>query len=146
VAGDEEDERQPESAEDWAALARRKLSSARHLFQIRQNVEAYVQCGFAVECALKARIMTSRRLNRWPDFDAELFTHDLPKLLALAGLEADMLAEATAASRVAENWMVAKDWHHRARYLIFMKPRRARDMLEATGETTTGLVEWILGR
>jgi hypothetical protein len=118
----------PITADDWEAAARQKLKAAIHLQQIRSLPEAYEQAGFAVECALKARIMRHERLNQWPSRERrrELYSHGLSFLLRASGLESRIVAETLNASDIGVAWAMTKEWSVDARYARSMRPKLVR--------------------
>ena len=131
------------TAEEWAAVARRKLGSAKVLRQTKRWEDAYHLAGEALECALKAKIMRHQRLNSWPSRAArpELYVHDPTALMLHAGLEPALLVEVTAATSTGTSWLVAKDWTvNSSRYATKVKLRLARDMVDAVEE----LIRWML--
>jgi hypothetical protein len=77
----------PQSPSEWLSLVRQHEVAAHRLADDRlAAAQAYFHVGFAAECALKAYIMWSERLNSWPDKGSrpELYTHDLRKLVEIA--------------------------------------------------------------
>ncbi|WP_236622942.1 hypothetical protein, partial [Kozakia baliensis] len=52
--------------DDWISLVRSNMKMAELALSAHEWAQAYHHAGVAVECALKARIMSFRRLNRWP--------------------------------------------------------------------------------
>ncbi len=130
----------PQSPAEWIALAQQHEKSARLLANDRVVAgQAYFHIGIAAECALKAYIMWKERLNSWPDnvLRPELYTHDLRKLVRLAGI---LL---TTKDRVGPSWKVVLDWNRNQAYDPNLMPRRvARSMIEAAfGQE--GVVTWI---
>ena len=80
----------PQSPSEWLSLVRQHEVAAHRLADDRlAAAQAYFHVGFAAECALKAYIMWSERLNSWPDKGSrpELYTHDLRKLVEIARIE-----------------------------------------------------------
>jgi hypothetical protein len=130
----------PQSSSEWLSLVRQHEVAARRLADDRlAAAQAYFHVGFATECALKAYIMWSERLNNWPDRDSrrELYTHDLSKLVALAGIEL------TTTDPIGASWKTVLDWDRSQGYDPNPMPRKvARSMIEAAfGEK--GVVTWI---
>lgn len=132
-------------ASDWERMARQQVETARVLALALQWGDAFYHSGFAVECALKLRIMRFERLNSWPDRTdrRELYVHDLSKLARVAGIEAVLLAEINAQSDIGLAWMVAQDWSVEVRYDPRPFPaQRGADMVEAVA--AKGLLEWLM--
>lgn len=82
------------SAADWRQKAEEELTASRVLADAGLWQQSFQHAGFAVECALKFRIMRGTGLNRWPDRAErrELYSHDLLKLAQLAGIESAISA------------------------------------------------------
>jgi HEPN domain-containing protein len=68
-------------------LAELRLAEARILAREGQFSGAYYIAGYAIECALKARIAALFRENEIPDRNLvnRVYTHDLTALLNLSG-------------------------------------------------------------
>ncbi len=138
------------SAEDWSRKALDEMTAARLLFAGRHWQQAFHHAGFALECALKCRIMLNRGLNRWPDRAErrELWSHDLillARLAGLAGLEAELLAALAEGCPLGHAWLIAKDWTNETRYDPRPFPEaRARDMIQAIEEAD--LLSWLMRR
>ena len=131
--------------DDWDLKARQELEAARALAKVSLWQQAFHRAGFALECALKYRIMRVRRMNRWPERqDArELYTHDIVALLLQSGLFEQALGDSYAASPRGIAWSIAKDWSNDIRYDPRPFPRqRAVDMLWAVDDME--LVLWLL--
>jgi HEPN domain-containing protein len=97
-------------------IARGRLRDAEVLLHFRRYDGAVYLCGYAVECALKARIC---RTLRWPEFPStrgefqnlQTFkTHDLDLLLGLTGREARIK------TRLLYEWSVIAQWDPEVRY------------------------------
>jgi len=130
----------PQSPSGWLSLARQHEVSARLLAENRDAAaQAYGHVGFAAECALKAYIMWKERLNTWPDKDSrkELYTHDLRKLVQIAGIELNTR------DPIGPSWAVVLQWDRGQAYDPDRMPRKvARSMIEAAfGQK--GVVTWI---
>lgn len=125
-------------------LTRRRLREARLLLQNGLYDGAYYLYGLAVECAFKACIARQTRRHDFPDKQVvvESFTHDITKLMKLAGLEVALNQESAAHPTFANNWNVAKDWKVDSRYTIIV-PQTARDMSRAVVGRPHGVMTWI---
>jgi HEPN domain-containing protein len=135
----------PIYADDWATMALEERSVAEVLALEGRWKQAFSHAGFAVECALKYAIMKIERLNEWPPRQArrELYSHDLSRLLEIAGLRDHLLDEVDLQSRIGLAWLVAKDWSIETRYdPLPFPPPRGKDMLDAI--TKSGLLEWLM--
>ena len=130
----------PQSPSEWLSLAKQHETTARLLAENREvAAQAYFHVGFAAECALKAYIMWSERLNSWPDKGSrpELYTHDLRKLVEIAGIEL------RTRDPIGPGWAVVLQWDRGQGYDPSPMPRKvARSMIEAAfGDN--GAVTWI---
>jgi hypothetical protein len=130
----------PQSPSEWLSLARQHEKAARLLAKDRAiAAQAYSHVGFATECALKAYIMWSERLNSWPEKGSrpELYTHHLRKLVDLAGIEL------RTTDPVGPSWATVLQWDRGQDYSPKPMPRKvAGSMIEAAfGEN--GVVTWI---
>jgi len=83
--------------------------------------------------------MGKERLNTWPERGSreELYTHDLRKLIQIAGIELKTR------DPIGPNWHVVLEWDRAQAYDPLPMPRRvARSMVDAAfGEK--GVVTWI---
>jgi hypothetical protein len=130
----------PQSPSEWLNLARQHEVAARALAENRvAAAQAYSHVGFAAECALKAYIMWKEGLNRWPDRSSrsELYTHDLRRLVEIAGIRQ------SSRDPIGPAWAVVLQWDREQGYDPAPMPRKvARSMVEAAfGEK--GVVTWI---
>lgn len=130
-------------------LARLRLDEAKLLFQHKLACGAYYLAGYAIECALKARIAAQFRGNEIPDKTLvnKVYTHDLPDLLRLAGLEADLDSARRADSDLDRRWSIVKNWSEQARYGIWTEPQAAA-IIDAVDGTAGhgGLFQWLSAR
>lgn len=102
-------------------LALIRLKEAKSLLNSRNYEGAYYLCGYAVECGLKACIAKKTNRHDFPDKNTvnESYTHELSKLLRLAGLD-KRLNDASKKNKTLEvNWSVVKDWREDSRYKRF---------------------------
>jgi len=104
---------------DFQELAELHLQHARALLDARLYSGAFYMCGYAVECALKARICKRTKefdFYRWPDESRDAWSHDFQRLIKAAGLESE-LDKARASDRDLDvNWKSAGNWRPRSRY------------------------------
>src|SRR5260370_26262619 len=93
-------------------LAKERISDAKVLLAARHWSAAYYLAGYAVECALKACIDKLMKSEEFPDrnFAEKCWTHNLPHLLGLAGLKADLDAAMRVDPDLADNWNTVKEW------------------------------------
>ena len=121
-------------------LARQHEQSARVLARDRLAAgQAYFHVGFAAECSLKAYIMWKERLNSWPDrgLRPELYTHDLWKLVQIAGIQLNTK------DPVGPSWKVVLDWDRNQAYDPKPMPRRVAQSIIEAAFGPKGVVTWI---
>jgi hypothetical protein len=118
------------------------------LLKARQYSGAYYLIGYAVECALKACVAKQVRRYDFPDrkLANEVFTHDLQKLVSLAGLAPELKKEMEGNKPLELNWAVVKDWSESSRYEIGITEAQARDLYSACTARRDGVLNWIRRR
>ncbi|MCG6536833.1 MAG: DNA-binding protein, partial [Syntrophales bacterium LBB04] len=81
---------------------------------------AYYLIGYAVECALKACVAKQVKQYDFPDkkLANEAFTHDLEKLIRVAGLSPDFESDRKEDPELELNWAIVKDWSETVRYEV----------------------------
>lgn len=135
--------------ETFQRLAASRLAEARLLAQGGHPSGAYYLAGYAIECALKARIAGQFRENEIPDkgFINDIYTHDLTKLVRLAGLQSELDSATQADVLLGQRWAIAKNWSEQARYQ-FWTDDDASAMIDAAAGAgdTEGLVQWLTRR
>jgi HEPN domain-containing protein len=124
-------------------LARCRLAEAKVLLEQGHPSGAYYLAGYAIECALKAAIAAQFQANEIPDKKLvnSVYTHDLPDLLRVSGLQAEL----EAGGEVVKNWNLVKTWSESARYATFDEAAAA-GMLDAIGDDDRGLFQWLTSR
>jgi hypothetical protein len=130
---------------DWLEKALQQLAAARALAERGLWADCYYHAGFALECALKYRIMVRNGWNRWPERGErrELYSHNLTELAYHADISHRLIVAFDADEPLARTWAIAKDWTNETRYDPRPFPRvRGEDMLWAVDEM--GLVRWLL--
>jgi len=130
---------------DLRELARQRVREARQLLRARAPSGAYYLAGYAVECGLKACIARRTQRYEFPSRHTvnESHTHDLEKLLRLAGLERALAQDARARAALGVNWDTVKDWTEQSRYDVAMDMRRARDLYRAITGRRDGVLPWV---
>lgn len=128
-------------------ISRQRVKEARSLLDERHWPGAYYLIGYAVECALKACV--AKQVNRFDFPDRKLanaaYTHNLEKLVKVAGLAQTFDIDRESNQRLEVNWAVVKDWDVLTRYEITTTEAQARDMFSAcTGRN--GILPWIKKR
>jgi HEPN domain-containing protein len=130
---------------DFQALSRLRLAEAKALLDAGFYDGAYYLSGYAVECALKACIARQTRQHDFPPTVADvrdMYTHDLGRLVRLAGLEPDRLARVQACSIFAENWTTVKDWNEASRYARW-SAEDAKSLHTSVVDRRHGVLRWL---
>ncbi len=131
---------------DLQQLADERVLDAEALLKTDRWSGAYYVSGYAVEFAMKACIAKKTNLHDFPDKTVveKAYTHDLTKLLDLAGLKLQLERDTTSATNQALgiNWQHVKDWSERARYQQKTEPQ-ARRLYQAVTDNANGVLTWI---
>ncbi len=130
---------------DLRELARQRVREARQLLRTRAPSGAYYLAGYAVECGLKACIARRTQRYEFPSRHTvnESHTHDLEKLLRLAGLERALAQDTRTRAALGLNWDTVKDWTAQTRYDVAIDMRRARDLYRAITGRRDGVLPWV---
>src|SRR5437879_4673411 len=91
----------------WQKLASERVKDAKALLKIKRWAAAYYLAGYAVECGLKSCISAAlMKPDNFPErgFSEQCWTHDLERLVALAGLGAALVTGAAADPDLSKNW------------------------------------------
>jgi HEPN domain-containing protein len=133
-------------------LAKTRLKDAKALLGRRRWSGAYYLCGYAVECSLKACVLRylgeSGALFGEPGYLkklADCWTHDLVKLVNLAGLDADFGVARSANAALDNFWTAVKDWNETSRYEEKTEAE-AKTLYEAVTNNPDGVLRWIQSR
>lgn len=131
---------------DLQRLAKERISDAKVLAAHRWSA-AYYLAGYAVECALKACIAKLMKPEEFPDrtFAEKCWTHSLPQLLKLAGLEPDFDAAMLADPDLRRNWVILQDWNESSRYARKTKAD-AKNLYRAITDNKHGVLSWVKQR
>ena len=130
---------------EWQEIAKEKLHAAEVLLAAGEWASAYYLAGYAVECGLKSCIIA--RLAKTPHLISEenqkkysenCWTHDVEKLLDLAGLRGVLEADAT----LRRHWMYVKVWDEQSRYKG-KNENDARSLYNAITDATDGVMTWL---
>lgn len=127
--------------------AKLRVGEARVLLDADRWAGAYYLIGYAVECALKACVAKQVKRYDFPDkkIANEAFTHDLEKLMRVAGLAPEFDRYRKANQALDLNWAVVKDWSEAVRYEVGITAAQARDLYSAcTGKD--GILPWVKRR
>ena len=126
-------------------LSRIRTREAKSLLEKGHFSGAYYLLGYAVECASKACI--ARRVRRYDFPNLKLaqdsHTHDLQKLLNVAGLKDELARQSRQSPALEINWATVKDWSVDTRYQAAIPEKQARDFYKACTDTKTGVLSWL---
>jgi HEPN domain-containing protein len=135
---------------DFQQLAELRLREARALFEADFPEGAYYLAGYAVECALKACIAKRTQQHDFPDkkLANDSHTHDLSKLLNLAGLSDDLEKDIAGPTMLEAHWEIVRGWSEQSRYDLHERddPERnsnASVLIYAVGSEIGGVLRWI---
>jgi HEPN domain-containing protein len=122
-------------------LAEAKLLQAKGLYS-----GAYYLAGYAIECALKAKIAADFRENEIPELKRvqSIYTYDLNALLGLAVLKEDLDAEKELNPELYERWTIARAWSENARYKVWTEANASAILGAIDG--ADGILEWLRNR
>ena len=128
-------------------LTRIRVREARALLDLAHYPGAYYLMGYAVECALKACVSKQVKRYDFPDknFVNEAHTHELEKLVRIAGLATDFKRDRQVNQNLDANWAVVKDWKESFRYDLGITRQQARDLYTAC-IGRNGVLPWIRKR
>jgi hypothetical protein len=120
------------------------VADARVLLRGRRYAAAYYLCGYAVECALKACVARQSVRGEFPDLNRvrDSHTHDLSRLVRVAGLEASLAAERRSDPQFNAYWATILDWSEQGRYENRTAPE-ARDLLISVDDRQHGVLQWV---
>lgn len=130
---------------DLRRLSRLRIGEARFLLRAGAYQGAYYLAGYSVECALKASIARQFQQHDIPSRKLvnDAYTHDLDKLLDLAGLRPVLQQEAAANPPLQTNWNVVKDWNETVRYNPGITRQEAQDLYTACTARRYGVLAWL---
>jgi HEPN domain-containing protein len=126
-------------------LAGERLREARALLGLRCWSGAYYLAGYAVECGLKACIIKClMTTDQFPErkFSEQCWTHDLERLVVLAGLTGQRDAAAAADPALDAYWGTVKEWTEASRYLRMTKAKAER-LYNAIADKKHRVLVWI---
>jgi len=135
---------------EFQQLADERAIDAQALLGAQRWTAAYYIAGYAVECALKACILS--HLEQHPEeifrekrFSEKCWTHSIVQLVALAGLESDRINDTIANPQFGIQWEIAKDWGPESRYRQITE-NEARKLVAALTDTKDGVLPWLKAR
>ncbi|MDY3552393.1 HEPN domain-containing protein [Gemmata sp. JC717] len=133
---------------DFQQLAEVRLVEANALLDLGHWDGAYYLTGYAVELALKACVIKLlMATDAFPDkdFSRECYTHDLSRLVKVAGLEADLTAALAASPGLMSRWRWVLIWSEHKRYHRVTESE-SRELYDAVASLTDGVLAWVKTR
>src|SRR5437588_4811383 len=115
------------SRADFERLMLLRMKEAKHLLDQKDGDGAYYLAGYAVEFALKIRIISQlMKSDSFPDkkLAENFYKHELTLLRKLAGLEDEMDSDGA----VSPQWEIVKDWSEQSRYQIGKTEKDATEL------------------
>jgi hypothetical protein len=130
----------------FQSVAEIRLQEAFLLLNNGHPSGAYYLSGYAIECALKARIARQFRADEIPDkaLVNGVYEHDLHKLLSLANLKEDHANSVGDDPILRRYWTVVAKWKPDSRYKVWSLDE-ATIMVEAVG-SEQGMMSWLRNR
>lgn len=131
---------------DFQNVAMERLEDARQLLDAGRWAGSYYLAGYAIECALKARVSKLTQAETFPPRDTKLhYSHDLNKLLAIGGLDTEFAVAQKENAALRDNWKIVKDWTEESRYLS-KGEAQARELVLAVSDPQNGVFVWLQAR
>lgn len=130
------------SRSDFEKLIELRMQEAQFLLAQKDYDGAYYLAGYAVEGALKVRIISQLMTSdSFPEkkLADNFYKHELTELRRLAGLADEMEQDVL----VKTQWDVVKDWSEQSRYQIGKTDKDALNLYDAIEK---GILPWIKAR
>jgi HEPN domain-containing protein len=138
---------------DFQRLAELRLKEAKTLLSAELPDGAYYLAGYAVECALKACIAKRTREHDFPEKKLvnDSHTHDLGKLLELAGLSDLLKRDVANDEELKLDWENVREWSEQSRYHLYVDDSigdlhgllSAKLLIDAVESKEGGMLRWI---
>jgi hypothetical protein len=130
---------------DFQQLADIRVKEAKILLDNQCFDGAYYLLGYAVECALKSCISKQFKEHDFPDLQTvrDSYTHNLEKLLVVAGLKQNLYDQWQIMPKLRTNWLIVTTWSEQARYQHNITQLTAQDLYDAVTENQTGVLSWL---
>ena len=134
---------------DWQQIAEERLLAAQVLLAANLWASAYYMAGYAVESGLKSCIIV--RVVTVPEvlfqeggnkFSGDCWTHDIAKLVKLAGLESVRDTDISANGLLGNNWGIVTKWSEKSRYQMKIQAE-AEELYNAIADNANGVMQWI---
>lgn len=133
-----------QTAQTFRKLAEERLAEAQVLLANNRPSGAYYLAGYAIECAIKAKIAMQFRAGEIPDkvLVVKTYDHDINKLLSVANLKDKDYAALNTDAELRRCWTIAAKWKPDSRYKVWSL-NEATDIVGAVGGDR-GLMQWLL--
>jgi HEPN domain-containing protein len=135
---------------DFQQLAELRLKEAKALLAAGFPEGAYYLAGYAIESGLKACIAKRTQQYDFPDKKLvnDSHTHDLGKLLDLAGLSDFLKNDVASNIELKLDWETVRDWSEQSRYELFKGDPtgglvEAELLIDAVESEKGGVLRWI---
>ena len=130
---------------DPQILAEARVADAEALLRAGCWAAAYYLLGYAVECGLKACAAKQFREHEVPDKKTvnDFYTHRLERLLDISGAKKALETQVRADPSFQVNWSTVCGWEETSRYDHSTTEQKARDMLFAVADSSTGVLSWL---
>ena len=130
---------------DFQKLSRIRLKEARVLLSNGFFEGSYYLAGYAVECAIKACIAKNVKKYDFPDKELAInsYSHDLQKLIKLAGLQNELDVLLKSNKKFELNWTLVKDWTEQKRYSTAIPDILAKELYSALTSRQNGVMIWL---
>lgn len=131
---------------DLQNLADLRIAEAKILLDGGSYPGAFYLAGYAVECALKARIAKETKQYDFPDKPkqiSKIYSHDLEDLLSLAKLKDQLEADIRSNTNLRAYWNRVVNWKEEKRYEPGLTENEARDLYQAIADPVNGVLQWL---
>jgi hypothetical protein len=134
--------------DDLQRISAQRRREAAALLRAGLYPGAYYLVGYSVECALKACIARQTARHDFPNrkLAQDSWTHDLEKLVQLAGIGPQLESDSKSNPALQLNWAIVKDWSEIVRYDLTITRAQARDVYSACTSRRNGVLPWIRQR
>jgi HEPN domain-containing protein len=127
------------------SLAAIRMKEAEILLTANCYHGAYYLAGYALEYILKACIAKQVKEFDFPDkkLANDSYTHDLAKLLIIAGLRQELGKQENQNEEFKLNWAVVNKWSEESRYEHAIEKQDAHDLFNAITDNESGILPWL---
>lgn len=131
-------------------LAEERILDAQALAAGQRWSLAYYTAGYAVECALKACVLSRMGITGWVFSEPkvkidDVLTHNFEKLIGIAGLRDELnnrlVASTARGDAFTSYWVIVMRWDVSSRYAQTSEAD-ARDLHQAIADTNDGILPW----